>query len=87
MLIVSTRYPLLPDGLQVAAFRAMINIAARVQKECAVGSTGSTGSERNPFLVHFVDFVFDDLGRQQLPVYPSLSNVWRSLARSKVRAA
>ena len=50
-----------------------------------MGSTGSTGSERNPFLVHFVDFVFDDLGRQQLPVYPSLSNVWRSLARSKAK--
>ncbi|GJP38566.1 hypothetical protein CLOM_g23007 [Closterium sp. NIES-68] len=67
------------ETLQVAAFRAMVNIVSRVQAEL------SPKHPRNRFLVHFVDFVFDDLGRQQPPVYPGLSNVWRSLARSKSR--
>ncbi|CAI7849820.1 unnamed protein product [Closterium sp. NIES-53] len=67
------------ETLQVAAFRATVNIVSRVQAEL------SPNVPRNRFLVHFVDFVFDDLGRQQPPVYPGLSNVWRSLARSKSR--
>ncbi|CAI7792055.1 unnamed protein product [Closterium sp. NIES-53] len=57
---------------------------ALVQLEVAP-QTGSTPMERCRFLVHFVDFIFDDLGRNQPPVYPGLSNVWRSLARSKSR--
>ncbi|CAI5521433.1 unnamed protein product [Closterium sp. Naga37s-1] len=72
------------ETLQVAAFRAMVNIVSRVQLEVAP-QTGSTPMERCRFLVHFVDFIFDDLGRNQPPVYPGLSNVWRSLARSKSR--
>ncbi|CAI5483811.1 unnamed protein product [Closterium sp. Yama58-4] len=72
------------ETLQVAAFRAMINIVSRVQLELAP-QTGSAPMERSRFLVHFVDFIFDDLGRNQPPVYPGLSNVWRSLARSKSR--
>ncbi|CAI5983029.1 unnamed protein product [Closterium sp. NIES-64] len=55
-----------------------------VQLELAP-QTGSAPMERSRFLVHFVDFIFDDLGRNQPPVYPGLSNVWRSLARSKSR--
>ncbi|CAI5464241.1 unnamed protein product, partial [Closterium sp. Yama58-4] len=72
------------ETLQVAAFRAMINIVSRVQLELAPQS-GAAPMERSRFLVHFVDFIFDDLGRNQPPVYPGLSNVWRSLARSKSR--
>ncbi|GJP50031.1 hypothetical protein CLOM_g9183 [Closterium sp. NIES-68] len=71
------------ETLQVAAFRAMINVVSRVQLELAPQS--SAPMERSRFLVHFVDFIFDDLGRNQPPVYPGLSNVWRSLARSKSR--
>lgn len=41
--------------------------------------------ERNLFLVNYVDFAFDDFGGRQPPVYPGLSTVWGSLARSKVR--
>eukprot|EP00897_Mesotaenium_endlicherianum_P009809 jgi/Mesen1/8857/ME000053S08270 len=66
------------ETLQVAAFRAMINIITNVQK------ASMESSPRNKYLVHFVDYMFDDLGRQQLPVYPGLCNVWRSLARSKM---
>lgn len=40
--------------------------------------------ERNLFLVNYVDFAFDDFGGRQPPVYPGLSTVWGSLARSKV---
>uniref|UniRef100_N1QRS9 Dedicator of cytokinesis protein 8 n=1 Tax=Aegilops tauschii TaxID=37682 RepID=N1QRS9_AEGTA len=72
---------LIGDGgetLQVAAFRAMVNILTRVQQE------SSDGAERNKFLVNYVDFAFDDFGDRQTPVYPGLSTVWGSLARSKV---
>ncbi|XP_043693842.1 guanine nucleotide exchange factor SPIKE 1 [Telopea speciosissima] len=73
---------LIGDGgetLQVAAFRAMVNILTRVQQE------SSDGAERNRFLVNYVDYAFDDFGGRQLPVYPGLSTVWGSLARSKAK--
>lgn len=73
---------LIGDGgetLQVAAFRAMVNILTRVQQE------SSDGAERNRFLVHYVDYSFDDFGGRQPPVYPGLSTVWGSLARSKAK--
>lgn len=41
-------------------------------------------AERNIFLVNYVDYAFDDFGGRQPPVYPGLSTVWGSLARSKV---
>ncbi|KAH9295019.1 hypothetical protein KI387_038607 [Taxus chinensis] len=63
----------------VAAFRAMVNILTRVQQE------SSDGAERNRFLVHYVDYAFDDFGGRQPPVYPGLSTVWGSLARSKAK--
>lgn len=40
-------------------------------------------AERNRFLVNYVDYAFDDFGGRQPPVYPGLSTVWGSLARSK----
>ncbi|ESW05352.1 hypothetical protein PHAVU_011G172400 [Phaseolus vulgaris] len=43
-------------------------------------------AERNHFLVNYVDCAFDDFGGSQPPVYPGLSTVWGSLARSKVLA-
>ncbi|KAF8394971.1 hypothetical protein HHK36_018910 [Tetracentron sinense] len=46
----------------------------RVQQE------SSDGSERNRFLVNYVDYAFDDFGGRQPPVYPGLSTVWGSLA-------
>ncbi|XP_015631338.1 guanine nucleotide exchange factor SPIKE 1 [Oryza sativa Japonica Group] len=73
---------LIGDGgetLQVAAFRAMVNILTRVQQE------SSDGAERNRFLVSYVDYAFDDFGDRQAPVYPGLSTVWGSLARSKAK--
>lgn len=73
---------LIGDGgetLQVAAFRAMVNILTRVQQE------SSDGAERNRFLVNYVDYTFDDFGGQQASVYPGLSTVWGSLARSKAK--
>ncbi|KAL4203111.1 hypothetical protein AMTRI_Chr01g102360 [Amborella trichopoda] len=73
---------LIGDGgetLQVAAFRAMVNILTRVQQE------SSDGAERNRFLVNYVDYAFDDFGGRQPPVYPGLSTVWGSLARSKAK--
>lgn len=73
---------LIGDGgetLQVAAFRAMVNILTRVQQE------SSDGAERNRFLVNYVDYAFDDFGGRQSPVYPGLSTVWGSLARSKAK--
>ncbi|KAL5730695.1 MAP kinase Spk1 [Ranunculus cassubicifolius] len=73
---------LIGDGgetLQVAAFRAMVNILTRVQQE------SSDGTERNRFLVNYVDYAFDDFGGRQPPVYPGLSTVWGSLARSKAK--
>ncbi|KAF8728559.1 hypothetical protein HU200_017822 [Digitaria exilis] len=73
---------LIGDGgetLQVAAFRAMVNILTRVQQE------SSDGAERNRFLINYVDFAFDDFGDRQAPVYPGLSTVWGSLARSKAK--
>ncbi|KAK1317196.1 hypothetical protein QJS10_CPA05g00584 [Acorus calamus] len=72
---------LIGDGgetLQVAAFRAMVNILTRVQQE------SSDAAVRNRFLVNYVDYAFDDFGGRQPPVYPGLSSVWGSLARSKV---
>ncbi|ONL97605.1 Guanine nucleotide exchange factor SPIKE 1 [Zea mays] len=73
---------LIGDGgetLQVAAFRAMVNILTRVQQE------SSDGAERNRFLINYVDFAFDDFGDRQAPVYPGLTTVWGSLARSKAK--
>lgn len=73
---------LIGDGgetLQVAAFRAMVNILTRVQQE------SSDGADRNRFLVNYVDYAFDDFGGRQAPVYPGLSTVWGSLARSKAK--
>lgn len=73
---------LIGDGgetLQVAAFRVMVNILTRVQQE------SSDGAERNRFLVNYVDYAFDDFGGRQPPVYPGLSSVWGSLARSKAK--
>ncbi|KAK1280719.1 hypothetical protein QJS04_geneDACA015170 [Acorus gramineus] len=73
---------LIGDGgetLQVAAFRAMVNILTRVQQE------SSDAAERNRFLVNYVDYAFDDFGGRQPPVYPGLSSVWGSLARSKAK--
>lgn len=67
------------ETLQVAAFRAMVNILTRVQQE------SSDGAERNRFLVNYVDYAFDDFGGRQAPVYPGLSTVWGSLARSKAK--
>ncbi|KAM3684141.1 hypothetical protein ACB098_11G022000 [Castanea mollissima] len=67
------------ETLQVAAFRAMVNIVTRVQQESA------DDAERNHFLVNYVDYTFDDFGGRQAPVYPGLSTVWGSLARSKAK--
>ncbi|KAH9556934.1 hypothetical protein CY35_07G058600 [Sphagnum magellanicum] len=67
------------ETLQVAAFRAMVNVITRVQQE------STDGGDRNKFLVHYVDYAFDDFGRRPDPVYPGLCNVWRSLARSKAK--
>ncbi|XP_050203350.1 guanine nucleotide exchange factor SPIKE 1 [Mercurialis annua] len=67
------------ETLQVAAFRAMVNILTRVQQESV------DDAERNRFLVNYVDYAFDDFGGRQPPVYPGLSTVWGSLARSKAK--
>nr|XP_027118067.1 guanine nucleotide exchange factor SPIKE 1 isoform X2 [Coffea arabica] len=67
------------ETLQVAAFRAMVNILTRVQQESV------DEAERNVYLVNYVDFAFDDFGGRQPPVYPGLSTVWGSLARSKAK--
>ncbi|XP_051152651.1 guanine nucleotide exchange factor SPIKE 1 isoform X2 [Andrographis paniculata] len=67
------------ETLQVAAFRAMVNILTRVQQESV------DDGERNLFLVNYVDFSFDDFGGRQPPVYPGLLTVWGSLARSKAK--
>ncbi|XAR56047.1 hypothetical protein NMG60_11036336 [Bertholletia excelsa] len=67
------------ETLQVAAFRAMVNILTRVQQESI------DEAERNRFLVNYVDYAFDDFGGRQPPVYPGLSTVWGSLARSKAK--
>jgi hypothetical protein len=56
----------------------MMHFSCRVQQE------SSDGAERNRFLVNYVDFAFNDFGERQAPVYPGLSTVWGSLARSKV---
>jgi hypothetical protein len=55
-----------------------MHLYRRVQQE------SSDGAERNRFLVNYVDFAFDDFGDRQTHVYPGLSTVWGSLARSKV---
>lgn len=67
------------ETLQVAAFRAMVNILTRVQQESA------DDAERNRFLIGYVDYAFDDFGGRQVPVYSGLSTVWGSLARSKAK--
>lgn len=67
------------ETLQVAAFRAMVNILTRVQQESV------DDAERNRYLVNYVDYAFDDFGGRQPPVYPGLSTVWGSLARSKAK--
>ncbi|XP_019413445.1 PREDICTED: guanine nucleotide exchange factor SPIKE 1-like isoform X1 [Lupinus angustifolius] len=67
------------ETLQVAAFRAMVNIVTRVQQESV------DDGERNHFLLNYVDCAFDDFGGRQPPVYPGLSTVWGSLARSKAK--
>ncbi|KAG0603065.1 hypothetical protein M758_10G063500 [Ceratodon purpureus] len=68
------------ETLQVAAFRAMVNIITRVQQETVDG-----GGDRNKYLVQYVDYSFDDFGGLTEPVYPGLCSVWRSLARSKAK--
>lgn len=67
------------ETLQVAAFRAMVNILTRVQQESV------DDAERNRFLIGYVDYAFDDFGGRQVPVYSGLSTVWGSLARSKAK--
>ncbi|XP_019059153.1 PREDICTED: guanine nucleotide exchange factor SPIKE 1 isoform X2 [Tarenaya hassleriana] len=67
------------ETLQVAAFRAMVDILTRVQQ------VSFDDADRNRFLVTYVDFSFDDFGGRQPPVYPGLSTVWGSLARSKAK--
>ncbi|KAI4319269.1 hypothetical protein MLD38_032891 [Melastoma candidum] len=67
------------ETLQVAAFRAVVNILTRAQQESV------DDNERNRFLVNYVDYAFDDFGGRQPPVYPGLSAVWGSLARSKAK--
>ncbi|GAQ82020.1 guanine nucleotide exchange factor [Klebsormidium nitens] len=42
------------ETLQVASFRALVNILTRIQQESL------DGSERNRILVHFIDYAFDD---------------------------
>ncbi|KAG0565982.1 hypothetical protein KC19_7G029000 [Ceratodon purpureus] len=68
------------ETLQVAAFRAMVNIITRVQQENPDG-----GADRSKYLVQYVDYYFDDFGGLLEPVYPGLCSVWRSLARSKAK--
>ena len=51
---------------------------------CRVQQESVDDAERNHFLVNYVDYAFDDFGGRQPPVYPGLSTVWGSLARSKV---
>ncbi|XP_024384292.1 guanine nucleotide exchange factor SPIKE 1 isoform X3 [Physcomitrium patens] len=69
------------ETLQVAAFRAMVNIiSSRVQQE-----SSDVGADRNKYLVQYVDYSFDDFGGVSEPVYPGLCSVWRSLARSKAK--
>lgn len=51
---------------------------------CRVQQESVDDAERNHFLVNYVDCAFDDFGGRQPPVYPGLSTVWGSLARSKV---
>ncbi|KAM0048921.1 putative dedicator of cytokinesis [Helianthus debilis subsp. tardiflorus] len=72
------------ETLQVAAFRAMVNILTRY---AILKSTAGVGceAERNIFLVNYVDYAFDDFGGRQASVYPGLSTVWGSLARSKAK--
>lgn len=53
---------------------------------CRVQQESVDEAERNIFLVNYVDYAFDDFGGRQTPVYPGLSTVWGSLARSKVIA-
>lgn len=68
--------------LQLTWLSFIINIKSlphRVQQESV------DEAERNAFLVNFVDYAFDDFGGRQPPVYPGLSTVWGSLARSKVK--
>nr|VDD50211.1 unnamed protein product [Brassica oleracea] len=67
------------ETLQVAAFRAMVDILTRVQQ------VSFDDADRNRFLVTYVDYSFDDFGGNQPPVYPGLSTVWGSLARSKAK--
>ncbi|KAL5995029.1 MAP kinase Spk1, partial [Asimina triloba] len=52
---------------------------------CRVQQESADGAERNRFLVNYVDYAFDDFGGRQAPVYPGLSTVWGSLARSKAK--
>ena len=59
-------------------FVILLEIFYRVQQESV------DDAERNHFLVNYVDYAFDDFGGRQPPVYPGLSTVWGSLARSKV---
>lgn len=54
---------------------------------CRVQQESVDEAERNVFLVNYVDYAFDDFGGRQPPVYPGLSTVWGSLARSKVMFA
>ncbi|XP_015967220.1 guanine nucleotide exchange factor SPIKE 1 [Arachis duranensis] len=111
------------ETLQVAAFRAMVNIVTRhqylvfassymlctgLQQGCGEGSKGGlcvTGglegavlaneanlgmqggclSEQEYDAASVMGYAFDDFGGRQPPVYPGLSTVWGSLARSKAK--
>ncbi|KAE9450766.1 hypothetical protein C3L33_17334, partial [Rhododendron williamsianum] len=80
------------ETLQVAAFRAMVNILTRYASivmvmisTFRVQQESVDEAERNRFLVNYVDYAFDDFGGRQPPVYPGLSTVWGSLARSKAK--
>ncbi|KAM6570698.1 hypothetical protein CsatB_018683 [Cannabis sativa] len=67
------------ETLQIASFRTMVIIVTRVQQDSV------DDAERNHFLVSYVDYVFDDFGGRQPPVYHGLSAVWGSLARAKAK--
>ncbi|GFS39624.1 guanyl-nucleotide exchange factor [Actinidia rufa] len=62
-----------------SVFKRGRNCLAWVQQESV------DEAERNRFLVNYVDYAFDDFGGRQPPVYPGLSTVWGSLARSKAK--
>ena len=63
---------------------SMSNILVIFLFFCRVQQESVDDTERNRSLVNYVDYSFDDFGGRQPPIYPGLSTVWGSLARSKV---